>query len=362
MKILILSSLPNNSGCHLRAKYLSDALKKAGHKTIFVTPLMPLPFMLDIFISFFWYLFKVFITPFDFGMCIKPYPNTLLPLIIKRFFFNKIKIGVDIDDIDYGYRKGFLSNLLRFIQKPMPMLCDIVTCHNSNLERWIPEEYSVPKDKIYILKQGVDTTIFFKVSDKEQREDRCYWEKRLNISKKDILLVHTAHLNIASDFDDILEAFYIASNITKDLKLLVAGGGPLLEFYKKKAFNKNLQGKIFFTGLIKPEEVRRCINAADFCLVYYKDRPVNLYRTSMKIRENLAMAKRVIANDIGDLKEFQDFIYPAGTGAENYAKGILNAIYTFSDNREIRGSIYIKEKYDWDKIGFLFSERLKNLF
>jgi glycosyltransferase involved in cell wall biosynthesis len=317
--------------------------------------------MLDLAFSFFFYLWVAVWEKFDFGICIKPYPNALLPLLLTRFIVPSVRIGTDIDDMDHGYRTGFLPAVLRALQKPLPRLCDIVTCHNDALERWIPSEYGVAKERIFRLDQGVDFKIFHPATPSEREQDRTGCRDRYGLPEGKIL-VYTAHLNIASDLDDILEAFKIAYGQRKDVSLLVAGGGPMLSHYRSLARGLGIDGRVFFTGSLPPEKIRACANAADFCLVYYKDKPVNHFRTSMKIRECLAMARPVIANDTGDLKEFQRFVYPAGTGAAGFAEGLISALRLAGpDGRESKAAEYIRERYDWDRIAEVFSTRLSAL-
>jgi glycosyltransferase involved in cell wall biosynthesis len=112
-----------------------------------------------------------------------------------------------------------------------------------------------------------------------------------------------------------------------------------------------------FTGRLAPEQVRQFAARADFCLVYYKDCPVNLFRTSMKIRECLAMAKTVVANGVGDLAEFGRFVVRSGNGPEAYAKAILAAVAK-GPKKNLAGRKYVELNYDWAVIGRKFSDRL----
>ena len=99
---------------------------------------------------------------------------------------------------------------------------------------------------------------------------------------------------------------------------------------------------------------------ADFCLVYYKDLQVNRYRTSMKIRECLAMAKTVVANGVGDLAEFGRFVVRSGEGPESFAKAIVEAVKR-GPKKNTMGRAYVEKNYDWAVIGLRFSDRLSIL-
>jgi glycosyltransferase involved in cell wall biosynthesis len=359
LRILIFSSLSSNSGCYLRAKYLGDALARQGHDVRVVQPPVSWPFMLDMLFTLFRYFFIALFTKFDFGFGIKPYPNTVLPLLIKKFFDRKCRIGIDIDDVDYGYRTGLIPFISKIVQLPFPRHFDVVTYHNDNLFHYIQREFRVDRSKLFRLDQGVDFNVF-KSEPKSATAFRKELVLRYNLFPGKIL-VYTAHLNIASDLDAILDAFVIASGRDPRIRLLIAGGGPMFGYFRTLAFQKGLDKYVVFSGDLKSREVRNYVAAADVCLVYYKDKEVNHYRTSMKIREYLAMGKRVAANDVGDLKEFGPYVFQSKTALDDYASCILKALAAVKDKRHLKGAKFIRKKYDWDLIASKFSVKIKAL-
>ncbi len=355
---LILSSLPLNSGCFLRAKYFADSLRKTGAKVKLIKPVRSKPFMLDFFIHIIKYKFIVFFTRYRTGIAIKPYPNTLLPLLIKKIFC-KNKVIVDIDDIDFGYRRGIISFISRLIQKPFPGFCDMVTYHNPLLKKFIMEEYKVSKNKLSVLKQGVDLEVF------DYRIDNKIFKKKFisknKLNKNTGIIIYCAHLNIASDLDVILD------NIDKVIKkhdsiFIIAGGGPMLEYYKNYAKDLKLDN-IFFTGYLTSQQIVKYALLSDYSLVYYKDKKVNYYRSSMKMREQLALQRKVICNDIGELKMFKKYTYQSTGSIKNYIKLIDKCLSNRpKDKREIEGYKFIRKNYDWLSIGREFHKSMATKF
>lgn len=352
--LLIFSSLPKNSGCYLRAYYLGKSLIQNRLKIKVIKPPESLPFMIDFVITFFLNLYYVFKYKFKMGFAIKPYPNTLIPLLIKKLFTD-IKIGVDIDDIDFGYRKGIINTISRLIQKPFPKFFDIITYHNPLLKKFIIQEYNVENEKLFILLQGVDFDIYnHKIKIRDFKKKLL---KRAAISSKTKIIVYTAHLNIAADLDIILDN--IKPLLSKrDYFLIIAGGGPMLNFYKDYAKNLDIK-KIYFTGYLLPQEIVKYVLTSDVAIVYYKDKPVNYYRCSMKIREYLALRKRVVSNDVGELKNFKKYVYQSKTDIDSFIKKIDWLLSkNFSDKREFAGYKFVKQKYDWKNIGKNFKEKV----
>jgi len=354
--LLIFSSLPKNSGCYLRASYLGKSLTQNKLKIKVITPPESMPFMLDFVLTFFLNLYYVFKYKFKMGFAIKPYPNALIPLLIKKLFTN-IKIGVDIDDIDFGYRKGIINTISRLIQKPFPKFFDIVTYHNPLLKKFIIQEYNVKNKKLFILPQGVDFDIYNYKTDIKNFKKRVL--KKIGISSKTKIIIYAAHLNIAADLDIILENINLLLS-KRDYFLIIAGGGPMFNFYKDYAKKLGIK-KIYFTGYLLPKEIAKYVLLSDVAIVYYKNKPVNYYRCSMKLREYLALRKRVVSNDVGELKNFKKYVYQSRTSIDSFIKKIDWVLSkNFSDRREIAGYKFVKQNYNWKSIGKNFYSVILN--
>ncbi len=360
MKITVFSSLPADSGCFLRAKYLASSLTSAGNKATLVPEPRGISFLLHMAYSLFRNLYILFTSSPDAGICIKPYPNTLWPLLIKRFFKKSFLVITDIDDLDYGYRKGILPFLSKHLQLPFPRFCDLVTYHNDNLFHHIQKNFKVSANKMYRLDQGVDFSVYGNINRKKAAELRSKIIRNSKIQKP-VLLSYSAHLNVASDLEEILQALKIILHKRDDILLVIAGGGPLLSYFQTKATQLGLSSHTYFTGYLHPNEVALHLGASDFGIVYYRNNHVNQFRTSMKIREYLALGMNVICNNVGDLKEFKDLTFQSGSGYKNLALKILKTLSLRNPGINKKAISYIRRKYDWTLIGKSFSNTLKKI-
>lgn len=352
MKILLISSTPKESGSAQRAGYIAKYLRKKGNEVSLIKPIRAFPFLLDYAISLPLYSMESILKDCDVAMAIKPFPNAAIPMFLNKM--KRSKAVIDIDDLDYGYRKNLISSIIKTIQSPFPKRCDLVTYHNDYLHNHISENYGVPDEKMYKLDQGVDLDIF-----NPRREDI---ELNINMNLKDeFVVVYTAHLNIACDLDCILEGIRLAISRNPAIKLLVVGGGPLLKYYKNMAVNMNLRNNVFFTGYVKVQDVPKYINIANMCIVYYRDKRVNYYRSSMKLREYLAMGKKVVCNDVGDLKLFEDYTYQTSSNLEDFAQTIADVVEQEPDKRVKAGQRFVENNYSWDAIGREFNRKLESI-
>lgn len=352
MKIVVLSSLAQDSGCYLRARYMADALKPMA-EVRFLKPLFrSLPFMADMLLSVPYNILRVLLSDGDVYIGIKPFPNVTLPLIIKKMLTGK-KIVVDIDDLDSGYRKGWLSAVSHLVQKPFPAYFDLITYHNKRLEPYIQRTFSVNKDRLYRLKQGVDTSVFSPGSfDRKLRQ---------RFPEGNKIIVYTGHLNAASDLEEILRAMKLVFNRfnRKPVTFIVAGGGPDEDRFRN--FARKTGVPAYFTGRISHTRVASYISIADICLVYYRDIPVNYYRSSMKLRECLAMNKQVITDNVGELKQFKTYTYQTKPDIVAYAGKIIELLTGKTDQRENAGRDLVRRTCDWNSLGRQFYKRLDRL-
>ena len=350
MKVLVLSSQASNTGSTLRAFYIYKHLKKYADADYIAPPFKSMPFMLDFLFSLFYYFFMVLNRKYDAVIIVKPYPNTVLPALVLKA--GGAKLIIDIDDMDYGYRAGFLSQVIKTLQDNMTEKADYLTSHNQALIKLIEKTHPRFKGKIYMLKQCVDLSLYKKTppSLKISREIRSVYK-----GKK--ILFYTAHLNIASYLDDILAA---VSAVKENYVLIVGGGGPMLDYYKKSAAKMGLSDKTIFTGQLKQEEIVPYILASDLCLVYYRNEPVNLHRASMKLREYLSLGANVAANAVGEIKDFKSVVHLSGASYKAFAAKLKNVLKTKLVNNA-GGQKYIKSRYDWYVEAKKLSEWINNL-
>ncbi len=361
MRVLVLSSLSSDSGCFLRAQYLAHSLRRAGATVIFPMPPHSLPFMFDFIVSFIQNVMICFTTSYDIGIAIKPYPNTLIPLLLKRII-SKSKVITDIDDIDFGYRTGLLATILKIMQKPLPKKCDSITYHNDALKKFIHTTFHVPADKLYKLEQGVDTTLFKPLHGRR-------WEKRkktlinkycLNGKK---IIVYAGHLNIASDLDAILKAVHMAYQKDPQIHLLIAGGGPMYHDFIALTKKLQLSDIVSFTGYLSPALINECINCADIAVAYYKSIHVNRYRVSMKVREYMGAGAVVVCNSFGDLKRFKKYAVQSKNSIHDFSKSIIRALRNRIKLKKTAEKAYhfITAHYDWNVIGRNFYQQIKKI-
>jgi len=302
------------------------------------------------------YTWKALAAPWDVVMAMKPFPNACLPAVLAGI--RGAHFVVDVDDVDYAYRENALSRAIRILQKPFPAKADLVTVHNDPLVDHVLSEFHVERNRIYRLDQGVDLRIFTPSS--TTSEPLKAWYRNRGIQEANPVLFYTAHLNVACDIEPILRIASRTLAFRKDCHFLLAGGGPLASHCKALCQRSLPEGRWHMTGTLSPEEVASHMQRASVCLVYYSPTQANTHRTSMKLREYLAMGKPVAANAVGDLASFQSFAELA-RDEEGVSEAAIRLLEGQGKERSQKAMAFVRETLDWSRIGEQFKHRLEEM-
>jgi glycosyltransferase involved in cell wall biosynthesis len=354
LRVIVVSALCRESGSQLRARYLAHCLENVGARVHFIPGVRFLPFGLNYFVSLI-INFRLIFLPCDVIIGLKPLPNITLVMMIKKFL-GKLTV-IDIDDIDFGFRAGWISKLIRALQRPFPKRFSIVTYHSDRLRPFIIETFGVQEQQLFQLPQGVDTDLYV---NQDIMAIRKTLVTRYDLEGKKII-AYTGHLNIASDLDSIFQIIKIVSEQLADLRFLVLGGGPRERYFRKMALTTGVDEITTFTGYLPPEDVVSHLLLADVGIVYYKEIEVNLYRESMKLREMLSMGLKVVANDFGDLNRFSSYIYQTGSKYDAVAAELIRVLKDGGDGREFQGAAFVQQNLDWKKLGRNLFDKLTEM-
>lgn len=358
MRFLICSSLPRDSGCALRARHLAGALRRLGHEVR--QPPLPAskPFFLDYLLTGLYALPWTLFGRFDCALVVKPYPTLLWPLLLRRWIAGG-RIGVDVDDVDSGFRAGLAGRVLAAIQRPLPARCDFVTTHNDVLQAHIEAFHGVPTPRILRLDQGVDLALYRPLPAADRIRLRAEALRTTGFPDGP-LLVYTGHLNVASELEVIFDLWPGLLNDCPNARLIVAGGGPWLARYRDRAARCAPPGTVYFTGHQTPEQVNVWLNAGDLAPIYYRATEANRFRVSMKMRECLAAGIPVVANDFGDLAQFRDVARLCANDPDAFGAALREAIRRPPDRDATasRGRTLIEARWNWDSIARSFVLRL----
>jgi glycosyltransferase involved in cell wall biosynthesis len=171
----------------------------------------------------------------------------------------------------------------------------------------VKEKENVPNIKIITIYNGVDINKFYPAS----VDEYTFARKNLDIKFEDFVVGMVAVFRREKNHEILLDTARKISEIIKEIKIILVGGGPLLESYKEYCKRNGLSDKVIFSG--PTLDVKQYLNAFDVaCLV-----PSSNEGFSNSVLEKMAMGLPLIVTDVGGNSEavrhgYNGIVIPAG--------------------------------------------------
>lgn len=113
------------------------------------------------------------------------------------------------------------------------------------------ESYGIYKD-IYIVPTGIDLRKF-QISLSEKEKEKIL--KSLGIENNEKLMAYVGRIAEEKNIEEVITLFAETLKKVPDAKLLIVGGGPYLKNLRNTAKELGIEGSVYFSGMVKPEEV-----------------------------------------------------------------------------------------------------------
>jgi len=331
---------------NLRATALIECLRQQGYETI-VPPVWGKPgTVAQLVLSVVPYLWAALTTRANAAVGFKPHPNVTLPLLVCRW--RGLRTWIDVDDLDHGYRQGFLSKVIEHYERPFPRLFDLASYHNPKLESHLLNHFRCQPARLLHMPQGVNCDLFDAAPEHQPK---------LALDGKRVA-VYTAHLDLACDLLPILAAWRSVVDQMPKACLLVVGGGPRQAEFQAAVARLGLAEHVIFSGPATHAEVRGYVALAELALLYYSARPVNECRCSLKLREYFAAGLKTVCNDVGELANFAHLTYQTPTDPTAFSQMIVCVFREGGDGREQRAKTFAREHLHWPRLFAAVSDEL----
>ncbi len=265
-------------------------------------------------------------------------PQGLSGAIAKKFFNIKHVLTIHGGDLYTLIKIPFGKSLIKFVVNN----CDNVTCVNHELKNLLNSV--IKKDNVSVIPMGVNI--------------RDYKEKyKFN---KNILFL--GRLAEKKGIKYLIEAIKL---IDDNIKVSIAGDGPLkkeLEDFSKK---NDLQNKIKFLGYVYGKEKINLIkNCGIFVLPSIITEQGDREGLPVSLLEAMAAGKAIIATNVGGIKEIIRNNYNGLLIEQKNSKEIASSINKLMNNKNLAKKIGINAKktvldYDWIIIGKRYYNILK---
>ncbi len=258
-----------------------------------------------------------------------------------------IPITCTIHATENGRQKGIHNDLQRYINDTEWLLsyeAQNIICNSYYMKSEIQNLFGVPFDKVDVIPNGINVNKF----DGVERD----WEFRRNYAADNEKIIFFAGRIVPEKgIQVLLDAFMKVKTYYNDVKIVIAGKGPMMDELKQKAINLGISDKVYFTGLLNDKQITKmykCIDVAVFPSTYEPFGIVAL--------EGMLSGTPTVVSDIGGLNEIikhgVDGLKSYAGNANSLADSILEVLFNEEMSKRIVECAQrkVKANYNWDLI------------
>lgn len=184
--------------------------------------------------------------------------------------------------------------------------CDALVCVSHSLKELVVERTGADPQKILVVPNGVDTTLF----DPERRSLR---RRASETARAGALTVgFVGALLEWQGLDLLLRAVAALREEGVPVSAEIVGDGPDGERLRRLAGEFGVRKHVRFTGRVPMPEVPGCIAGFDLGYAGHSERSGAMYHSPLKLYEYAAMARPLLASDFDDARSLSESARGAG--------------------------------------------------
>jgi glycogen(starch) synthase len=249
---------------------------------------------------------------------------------------------------EIGRRNGIHTDYERMIHETEAWLTyeawRVICCSNYMVSH-VQWAFGLPKDKLIMIPNGVDTDVYEKLNVDELSQFRNKFalpEENIVLFVGRLVYEKGAHVFVNA-VPKVLEKV--------DAKFIVVGDGYMKEQLSSMVKSMGLSHKVLFTGFLDDETLRKLQKCADVCVVPSLFEPFGIVAL-----EAMAAQSPVVVSDTGGLSEIVEHDV---TGVKVYinnpdslAWGITRILLDKEYAKNVRANAYkkVREVYNWNNI------------
>ncbi len=184
-----------------------------------------------------------------------------------------------------------LSKLAKYLEILAYRNCDVLICISDNLKEIIIEEASISPNKVLVIPNGVDVSIF---DPSNVQSIRLF---------DGFTIGFVGNLASWQGLDLLLDVFHEVREEGYDINLVFVGDGPIRQELENKVNELDIGNFVKFTGFVPQEKVPGFISGFDIGYTGQTKRTESrMYCSPIKLYEYMAMAIPAIASDYEDTR------------------------------------------------------------
>ncbi len=189
-------------------------------------------------------------------------------------------------------------------------------------------------------------------------------QKNLGIVNSDFVILFIGTIFEFSGLYELILQFEQILKISKNVKLVIVGGGTPLPKLRSLVLQKNLNSHILFTGFVPQNEIPNYISVANLCINPFRVNSITNRILPTKILEYLACAKPVLSTPLeGTMELLPDekfgILY---SSSDDFAQTLSKLITSKSlDKLGLAGNQYVQNNHNWEKLSQQLLTKFKNI-
>jgi len=235
--------------------------------------------------------------------------------------------------VGVGNENSWLHHALAAIARFLYERSDRIVVVTPAFREHLIERWRVPEEKIAVVENGVETSLFTPLTDSSNRALR----RQLGAEGK-FLVCYVGTMGMAHGLETLLDAAAQLQHQKPDVLFLLVGEGAEKQRIKALAQSRSLPNVLFLDQQPR-EKIPAFISASDACLVLLKKTDVFKTVIPTKMLEFMSCARPVILGVDGQARQILE---EAGAGLfiepEN-AADLVQAILRLSDNPQLGANL-----------------------
>ncbi|MFT4579270.1 MAG: glycosyltransferase involved in cell wall biosynthesis [Nitrospinales bacterium] len=237
-------------------------------------------------------------------MFVRYHPAMFAPLLLT-FLFNirlTVRTGPVLPNLSFFNKNPgtIVYHCIKWVLGLFYKRASSIVTVTEKIKQWIVEAYKLDPEKIVIVPNAADTTLFF-----PEPPDRNKWK----LPENDFVFGFVGVIFETQGLDTIIRALGLLKNNREKVPLLfLVGDGEYRSTLQSLSEELNIADRIIWTGNIPHEQVRSAINACDMMLAPFQKKSLELKGSSaLKLWEYLACDKPILASESEDHEFLQKF-------------------------------------------------------
>jgi len=277
--------------------------------------------------------------------------------VLKYSYY--IPLAATIHATESGRNWGIHNDMQRYINDVewwLTFEAWKVIVNSEYMKNEVRNTFGLPEDKIRVIPNGVDINKF-------NGCERDYGFRRSYAMDNEKIVFFVGRLFNEKGAQILIDAASKILNYYNDVKFIIAGKGPQMDYLRGKAAAMNISHKVYFTGYISDECLNKLYKCADIAVFPSLYEPFGIVAL-----EGMVAQVPVVVSDtggLGDIVEHGVDGMKSYTGnANSLADSILELLFNPGKAEEMikRALDKVKNFYNWDIISSQTEDVYREIF